>query len=65
MPTRVTSAGPAGRPAARPLCDAPMIFPRATEGRANLAGLTANKCPPGEMNEGCPGLMDGKNVCAS
>jgi hypothetical protein len=63
--TRVASAGPARRPAARPLCDVPMIFPRAPEGRANLTGLIANKCPPGEMNEDCTGLVDGMNVCGS
>jgi hypothetical protein len=42
-----------------------MIFPRAPEGRANLTGLIANKCPPGEMNEDCTGLVDGMNVCGS
>jgi len=57
--------GGPGRPAAGPLCDAPMIFSRATEGHANLTGLIANKCPPGEMNEDCTGLVDGKNVCGS
>jgi hypothetical protein len=41
--TLVASAGPAGRPAPRPVCDVPMIFPAAPEGRANLTGLLANK----------------------
>jgi hypothetical protein len=57
--------GPGRRPAARPLCGVPMIFPRAPEGRANLTGLIADKCRPGEMNEDCTGLVDGKNVCGS
>ena len=65
MQTRVASAGLTGRPATRPLCDAPMIFSHATEGRAYLTGPIANKCPPGEMNEDCTGLVDGKNVCGS
>ena len=56
---------PADRPAGSPLCDVPMIFPRAPEGRANLTGLIANKRRPGEMNEDCTGLVDGKNVCGS
>jgi hypothetical protein len=42
-----------------------MIFPRATEGPANLTGPIADKCPTGEMNEDCTGLVDGKNVCGS
>jgi hypothetical protein len=63
--TRVASAGQARRPAARPLCDVATIFSRAPEGRAKLTGLIANKWPPGEMNEGCTGLVDGKNVCGS
>ena len=65
METRVASASLAGRPAPRAFCDVPMNFPRAPEGRANLTGRSANKCPPGEMNEGCTGLVDGKNVCGS
>ena len=65
MQTRVASAGPASRPAARPLCAVAMTFPRAPEGRANLTGLIANKWPPGEMNEDCTGLVDGKNLCGS